>query len=194
MNVRTLCLAILSMGDASGYEIKTQGVEGDWSHFVEASFGSIYPALRALEEDGHVVSRQEGTPGRPPRKVYAITEEGREALLSSLTELPADDVFRSEFLMHALFAEHLSKRHLAHILERRIAEYEEKRALIEGMMDKHCEAGAQWAGRLGLRAMAAELEFLRTRGHELVALGRDTGQDVSPTSDQDEDNLPLAAE
>ena len=178
MNVRTLCLAMLRMGDASGYEIKTQGVEGDWRHFVDASFGSIYPALRTLEEDGHVTSRQEGDPGRPPRKVYAITEAGDAALLAALSETPQEDVFRSEFLMHVIFADRLSRDHLRAIVDRRIAEYEEKERSITKMMASFSTPGPQWAGGLGLACMRTELDYLRRHRGTLEALGVD-GHDAA---------------
>ena len=45
MDVRTICLGILTRGDATGYEIKKLVEDGGYQHFVEASFGSIYPAL-----------------------------------------------------------------------------------------------------------------------------------------------------
>jgi PadR family transcriptional regulator AphA len=44
MNVRTLCLGILAQHDASGYEIKKAVEEGLFAHFIDASYGSIYPA------------------------------------------------------------------------------------------------------------------------------------------------------
>jgi hypothetical protein len=55
MNVKTLCLGILSFGEASGYEIKKKVEEGLFSHFIDASYGSIYPALTQMlaEESGH---------------------------------------------------------------------------------------------------------------------------------------------
>ena len=40
MNVRTLCLGVLSLGEATGYEIKKL-LESRFSHFYDASFGSI---------------------------------------------------------------------------------------------------------------------------------------------------------
>lgn len=52
MNVKTVCLAILTQGETTGYEIRKRSTEGDFSFFLEASFGSIYPALSKLEEDG----------------------------------------------------------------------------------------------------------------------------------------------
>lgn len=181
MNVRSLCLAMLSMGEASGYEIKTQSVEGDWSHFVDASFGSIYSALKALEEEGLVTSRQEGDPGRPPRKVYAITPAGEEELTAAFSELPGEDKFKSSFLMHVIFADRLGERHLTTILDRRIAEYERRLANIHRMMETFDAPGPQWAGGLGLACMTAELDYMRSKRDDLIACGRD-------------DALPLAAE
>jgi PadR family transcriptional regulator AphA len=55
MNVRTLCLGFLSTGEASGYEIKKGIEDGMFSHFIDASFGSIYPALTQLTAEGLLV-------------------------------------------------------------------------------------------------------------------------------------------
>ena len=54
MDVRTLCLGVLSMGSASGYEIKKR-LENGFGHFYDASFGSIYPGQsREPDEPGNV--------------------------------------------------------------------------------------------------------------------------------------------
>jgi hypothetical protein len=60
MNVRTLCLSILYEGEATGYDIRRLCMEGEFAYFVEASFGSIYPALAKLEDEGLVTSRTSG--------------------------------------------------------------------------------------------------------------------------------------
>src|SRR4029078_5134035 len=98
MNVRTLCLGVLTMGEASGYEIKKEIEEGMFSHFIEASYGSIYPALTQLAGGGLGTGRAEETHGKPDKKVYAITEHGRAALPKSMSVLPCRDKYRSEFL------------------------------------------------------------------------------------------------
>ena len=59
MDVKTLCLGVLSRGDASGYEIKKQCEEGPFAHFYAAGFGSIYPALNALWSEGLISVREE---------------------------------------------------------------------------------------------------------------------------------------
>ncbi len=82
MDIRTLCLGILTWGDASGYEIK-KIFEDRLSYFYEASYGSIYPALTKLTDDGLVSCRAEAQDKRPDKKVYAITPTGRMAFMDA---------------------------------------------------------------------------------------------------------------
>ena len=53
MDVKTLCLGVLTEGDRTGYEIK-QRFEEAFNHFFGAGFGSIYPALAELTRRGLV--------------------------------------------------------------------------------------------------------------------------------------------
>jgi DNA-binding PadR family transcriptional regulator len=108
MNVRTLCLGVLSGGEASGYEIKKDIEEGLFSHFIDASYGSIYPALTQLAGEGLVTVRAEEQTGKPDKKVYAITEAGRAALAKSIAVLPARDKYKSEFLFQMLLRQYIS--------------------------------------------------------------------------------------
>ena len=108
MNVRTLCLGILSLQEASGYEIKKDVEDGLFSHFIEASFGSIYPALTQLASEGYVTVREEEQTGKPDKKVYAITDAGRNALAKAISGSPAKDKYKSEFLFQMLLQDYLS--------------------------------------------------------------------------------------
>ena len=103
MNVRTLCLSVLYEGEATGYDIRRMCTEGEFAYFVEASFGSIYPALAKLEDDGLVTSRTVPQDGKPARKVYSITDGGRQAFAEELSAPLGEDVFRSPFLLLARF-------------------------------------------------------------------------------------------
>ncbi len=47
----------------------------------------------------------EQDPGKPERKVYSITEAGRAAFCEAMTQPPAMDKFKSEFLLVAMSAE-----------------------------------------------------------------------------------------
>src|SRR5262245_954062 len=73
MDARVLCLGALHFGDASGYEIKKLFEEGDFRFFYETSFGSIYPALSRMVEDGLALVSEQAQDKRPDKKVYSIT-------------------------------------------------------------------------------------------------------------------------
>ncbi|MBM3568765.1 MAG: PadR family transcriptional regulator [Alphaproteobacteria bacterium] len=119
MDVRTLCLGVLSLGERSGYEIR-KTVEGALGHFFDAGFGSIYPALNRMAKDGDVTVTAIGQEKRPDKKVYRITQKGRLALAEALIQVPAKDRLRSEFLVVMLFSEILSAGQLGARLDENI--------------------------------------------------------------------------
>ncbi len=122
MNVKTLCLGYLSLHDATGYEIKKDAEDGLFSHFIEASFGSIYPALNQLATEGLVICREEEQSGKPDKKIYAITAAGQTALRSSLMALPSRDKYKSEFLFVMLLQHHLSAEQHRAAMEKQLAD------------------------------------------------------------------------
>ena len=87
MDVKTLCLAVLSRRDATGYEIRKQFAKGPFAHFQKASLGAIYPALTRAAEEGLVTVTEEAQDGRPDKKVYSLTEAGKAALRRACVRL-----------------------------------------------------------------------------------------------------------
>jgi PadR family transcriptional regulator, regulatory protein AphA len=173
MNVRTLCLSILYEGEATGYEIRRLCVEGECSYFVEASFGSIYPALAKLEDEKLVTSRTEQQSGKPAKKVYSITEAGRAAFVEELAAPLGEDVFRSPFLLFARFA-HVLPRDL---VEMRANEFlqrttEDRRKLEDAFNDRDCSAADTWVINYGRAVMEVAEQHLRSHMHELITLAR----------------------
>jgi DNA-binding PadR family transcriptional regulator len=122
MNVKTLCLGYLSLRDATGYEIKKDVEDGLFSNFIEASYGSIYPALSHLAQEGFVTFREEEQAGRPDKKVYSITESGRQALRQALAVIPAPDKYKSEFLFVMLLQDHLTASQRVGAMEKQLAD------------------------------------------------------------------------
>jgi PadR family transcriptional regulator, regulatory protein AphA len=122
LNVKTLCLGYLSLKEATGYEIKKDVEDGLFSHFIEASYGSIYPALNQLAHEGLVICREEEQSGKPDKKIYAITASGQNTLRSSLMTLPARDKYKSEFLFVMLLQHHLSFDQQRAAMEKQLAD------------------------------------------------------------------------
>ncbi len=167
MDVRTICLGILTRGDATGYEIKKLFEEDGYQHFVEASFGSIYPALSRLTEEGLVSVRAEAQEKRPDRKVYSITEAGRSAFLQALVQPLTEDRHRSPFMFAMLFSHLMPKEHVAALLDNYIRQNEGKLAQL---MNKPTDAqtpGERFVSGLGRAVYVAIVNFLNAHRAEL---------------------------
>lgn len=173
MNVRTLCLSILFEGEATGYEIRRKCVEGECAYFIEASFGSIYPALNKLEQEGLVTSRTEQQSGKPAKKVYSITDAGRASFADELSAPLGEDVFRSPFLLFARYA-HILPREL---VETRAAEQLDKlvqdRKKLDDVAAEHgSKAGDTWVLNYGRAIMELAERHMRAHMHELITMAR----------------------
>ncbi|MDP7726219.1 PadR family transcriptional regulator [Mycobacterium sp. TY814] len=79
-------------------------IHGAWmaeeleSHGYKISPGTLYPTLHRMQEEGLLASRQEVVDGRA-RRVYEITELGRQALTeerTALAELASEILGRQE--------------------------------------------------------------------------------------------------
>jgi PadR family transcriptional regulator AphA len=118
MDVKTLCLGVLSLGEASGYEIK-KFFEDGFSHFYVAGFGSIYPALAQLTCEGHVTCSDIKQEKRPAKKVYRITDSGMALFRQELGQMHPRHKVRSDFLLQMIFAAFLTPQRLEEVLRLR---------------------------------------------------------------------------
>lgn len=169
MNVKTLCLGSLCLGDATGYDIKKL-FEQAFSHFHTASFGSIYPSLNQLEAEGLISMRVEPGERHPDRKIYSITESGRACFMRELTGAEPTEQLRSEFLVLMFFAHLLPTPRLEAVLERAAAGYREELAYLESIRDRDCHTvGIRFTIDMGIVTLKAGLQLLAERREELLA-------------------------
>jgi DNA-binding PadR family transcriptional regulator len=145
-------------------------MEGRHSYFVDASYGAIYPALTKLEADGCVTFREETHPGKPARKVYSITDNGRQELFEALCEPPAKDIFKSEFLLIAMCASRLPREVVAKAIAVRERQLEEEIKLVRSIGEGDCEGGTEWVCAYGLTCLSGSLDHLRATRDRLLAV------------------------
>ena len=170
MDVRTICLGILTRGEATGYEIKKLFDDDGYHHFVEASFGSIYPALNQLTRDGLVEVRAEAQEKRPDRKVYSITQAGRSQFLASLLKPLPEDRHRSAFVFAMLFSHLLPKARVSELLDVYVRQSEEKLAQLHNAQSQ--TRGERFAIGLGQAIYTAMIDFLREHRSDLETAER----------------------
>ena len=175
MDAKILCLGALSRGDASGYEIKKAFQEGPLGHIHEASFGAIYPALTELERQGLVTGREMAQEKRPDKKVFALTEDGLQALHLALLTPPARDKTRSDFLF-ILFLGHLVEAsRLAELIDARIAWYQDCLTRMAACDLNAGRPGEAFVHGLALAVYTAARDYLVAHRSDLLDAG--TAQD-----------------
>jgi PadR family transcriptional regulator, regulatory protein AphA len=169
LNVRTLCLGYLSLREATGYEIKKDFEEGLFCHFMEASYGSIYPALNQLAVEGQVTVREEEQSGRPDKKVYAISPQGTEALAKALSILPARDKYKSEFLFIMLLQHHITPQLRLMAVDKQLSDLRED---LENIHTCRAESGADPACAFvmgyGEAVLTAGVSYLEQKRAEMI--------------------------
>lgn len=160
-------LVSLAERSASGYELARR-FDASIGHFWKATHQQIYRVLARMESEKWVVAELVTQHGRPDKKVYAITEDGRAELLEWLRSPTPPEQVRSEFTVK-LRAAHLVDRdvllgsvarrraeHLA-VLERYRASAEKHFADPSALTDE--EVGPWLALRGGVRLEQAGIEW-----------------------------------
>src|SRR5207344_2512313 len=96
--MRELFLALLSADRAHGYELK-QSLDQEFGDLLPAlNAGQIYVTLGRLERDGLVAGHAVPGDGRGKR-VYELTDAGREALMAWIDAPVSGRRIKDEFFM-----------------------------------------------------------------------------------------------
>ena len=168
MDIQTLCLGSLTMGEASGYEIKKLFEEGPFAFFYNASFGSIYPALGKLAEEELIIMREESQDGRPDKKVYSITPKGEARLAQKLRKTPAPDKIRSEAMLMIFLADRLDERHLNDVFEGYLEDYRKKLSCVNEPTEEEIPPHCEFARGFGQALYSSAIRYMEENKHLLL--------------------------
>lgn len=169
MDVKTVCLGFLTFGEASGYDLKKH-FETAFEYFFATGFGSIYPALAALAEEGFVTCTAIPQKGRPDRKVYGITPAGEAALRRTLASCEPRHKLRSELLALLYFAQLVPPERLQVLLDQWLLDMERGLARLR---DAQCPQEHRWPSSarfvqgFGAALLQAGVAYTRANRHLL---------------------------
>jgi DNA-binding PadR family transcriptional regulator len=163
-NTRLAILGFLHYRDIHGYEIK-KTIEKWMPGFWSISYGSIYPELKKLEKEGCTEGHKEETIGNPPRKIYTITEKGKDEFKKLMgIGLERELIVKDEFNLYAAFFDHLNEEEVANYIKKRREQHEKalKEAIagektLRGKAPKYLQALA----RRALHHYKAEIDWLK---------------------------------
>jgi len=160
MDVKTLCLGALTLGDASGYEIRKLFEDGPFGQFYDAGYGSIYPALGRLLAEGLVNVEKMVQAGRPDKKVYSLTEKGLDVFKAALAEPPVPDKVRSENVTRLFFAEFMEENTLRAVYEGYLKEFKEMSSKLKSLDEIGVAEGRRFTRGLGLAFYEGVAEYM----------------------------------
>ncbi len=126
--IRGFVLYYLNIKPTHGYEIQRFLQISGTEQWVKIQSGSIYYALTKLEKEKHIKVLREERTGSRVRKIYEITESGREELHKVMAEelnKPLWQVSTMKFITGPMLAA-LTREECAAILERHIEELKEQ--------------------------------------------------------------------
>ena len=118
MSLRHGILGLLNYYDMSGYDLMKL-FESSLSYFWHVRTSQIYLELNKMTEDGLVISKTYVQDSRPNKKIFTITENGKNELKKWLYNFDIKKAFsiKNEFLMLNFFLGEVSKEEALKILE-----------------------------------------------------------------------------
>lgn len=105
MSLKHGLLGFLNYGSMTGYEL-AKAFDESISLLWKAQTSQIYRELNAMEKMGWLISSMEIQTDKPNKRIYSITESGKEELLNWLRQDDTADMLfvRSSFIMRLFFS------------------------------------------------------------------------------------------
>lgn len=134
MALKHSILGLLHYKDMHGYKIKGH-IEKNFGHMWSINHGQIYQSLKKMQDDGLVlmVEVAPSANGGPQRKLYSITDKGRDEFAQWLASDPEGQMLlRDPFLTRFVFFGFGDRERALEIIEGQIELYEEQ---LKGRID-----------------------------------------------------------
>jgi PadR family transcriptional regulator AphA len=172
--LKYILLGLLDYKPMTGYELENW-ISVSAGNFWAAKLSQIYTTLKALEEEGQVTSTIEPQEGRPDKRIYEITDSGRNDLKAWLLEpITALEVKKDSLLVKVFFYEPSEKDALLtllrlqlHMHQQKLVEYQSQapNAILE-MLNQRPELmpnAAHWEAtrQFGLQYEAMYIDWLK---------------------------------
>jgi PadR family transcriptional regulator AphA len=160
-------LGLLKFGPRTGYDVK-RVTDFSTRFFWRASYGQIYPELRALERAGLVRAHDEPR-GRRPRYVYELTADGDRALTAWLRADGDAYELRDEGLLRLFFGELVATEDLRDLVRRRREWFAASAAHFRGIAQElgHIDEPSSEVLRYGIELMDWNVAWWEDLEHRL---------------------------
>jgi len=138
--MRTLKYAILGLVNRSpmtGYDITGEFNNNQLANFWYAKHSQVYPELNRLAEEGLLTCQVVIQGEKMEKKLYTITEEGRQELKEWLVhEDPLGPTPKDVFRLRMYFSDFISREDMVMHLEDQIQKHTDKRRYLSDIMEQ----------------------------------------------------------
>ncbi len=131
--VKTFILYFLSIKSTHGYEIQKYIQLNEMNDWTKIQSGSIYYALAKLDKEGLIKKIREENIGKKIRKIYEITDKGRDKLRKMLSDEWTKPIYtiQSDKFVTYPFISGMSKEALIHVVNKHIQQLEKQVTYLE---------------------------------------------------------------
>lgn len=143
----------------SGYDIKKH-VNSALGAATQASYGTLYPTLHKLLAEGAVDVQEVMQQGRPSKKIYRITDQGRREVQKWFKQPTAADQIRREFLLKLYLARDLPAREVLALVATRREETEAMLTALQTEKNSVTDPKEAWVMDYALSVCQAEINWL----------------------------------
>lgn len=158
-SIRYALLSLLAREPLSGYDIKLQ-MNSRLNPFWKVGSNQVYPELAKMEKDGLIyLQGVEQHAYRPDRKLYGVTEAGREAVIQWMIEPGGVENIRDDFLLKIYNSWLVEPQKMELQIENVKKQHEEKLAAYLNKIEELTQLKGRSEGPDPIAASLAVVEF-----------------------------------
>lgn len=178
--IKALILYYLNIKPTHGYEIQRFIQLNEMDQWTKIQSGSIYYALGKLEKEGLICLKEEVGTGPKARKIYGITDAGKEAMKVMAKEELAKELYPTgsdKFIVYP-FLDSLDKATIIEVTTSHIQQLNQTLAYMKKWQGLKGHPNSLAIENLSFDMMIASLEF-QIRWHEALISQIDENKAVS---------------
>ncbi|WP_173708669.1 helix-turn-helix transcriptional regulator [Clostridium beijerinckii] len=167
--IKVLILYYLSIKSTHGYEIQKFIQTNHMDKWTKIQSGSIYYALNKLEKDGLIVLKEEIGSGSKARKIYKITDKGRDELKELVKNEIANELYPSgsdKFIIYP-FLNTLDKQSMISLIHSHINGLRDKITYLKKWQKIKVNTQSLAVEKISFEIMISNLEY-QIKWHEAL--------------------------
>lgn len=183
--ISAFILYYLNLKPTHGYEIQKFLQVSNVDQWAKIQSGSIYYALTKLEKDKYIQVLREERTGSRVRKIYAITESGKEELHRAMAEeldRPISNIGSIKFFTDPMLST-LNRDEITIIIKKHVTKLMEQKSYWEQWHDIKVDDNAPALNRLSFRMTIDNLDY-QIRWHEELLANLDYYIEASKGTEQ----------